>query len=64
MWKKLVYKVGQLFGCAATSFIAFWLITHPEYEPNLAIRCFEIAGSIVAAAILGLDFLDIHPSED
>lgn len=64
MWRKLAYKVGQLFGCAATTFIAYWLITNPWYEPIVWLRTFEIVGSIVAAVILGLDVLDIHPGED
>lgn len=64
MLKRLIYKVGQLFGCAATTFIAFWLITHSYFEPNIFIRYFEIIGSIVAAVILGMDVLDIHPGAD
>ena len=63
-WKSWVYKVGQLFGCAATTFIALWLITHPDYEPNLAIRLFEIIGSLIATVVLGADILDLNPEED
>jgi len=62
--KKWLYKVGQLFGAAATTFIAFWLITHPSYEPNLAIRMFEIVGSELAAFVLCCDVLDLNPEED
>lgn len=60
----ILYKLGQVFGCAATSFIAFWLITNPWHEPIVWLRAFEIVGSIVGAVILGLDFLDIHPGAD
>jgi hypothetical protein len=59
-----MYKVGQLFGAAATTFIALWLITHPDYEPNLAIRGFEIIGSLISAGILGADILDLSPEVD
>ncbi len=62
--KSLMYKVGQVFGAGATFFIATWLLTHPEYEPNPVVRLFEIAGSYVATVILCLDFLDLNPSED
>lgn len=62
--KRLLYKIGQLFGCGACSFIAFILIIEPFHEPDIAIRLFEIVGSIVAAVILGADFLDIHPEAD
>lgn len=64
MIKRVLYKVGQLFGLAATTFIAYWLLTHPWFEPNVAIRMFEICGSAVAAFILFLDLLDIHPKFD
>jgi hypothetical protein len=63
-WKSWAYKAGQLFGAAATTFIALCLITHPDYEPNLAIRLFEIIGSLMAAVVLGMDMLDLNPEED
>jgi hypothetical protein len=63
-WKSWVYKVGQLFGAAATTFIAFQLLFHPELEPNLAIRGFEVLGSLISAGILGADILDLSPEED
>lgn len=64
MWLKAFYKLGQLFGMAATSFIAYWLIGHPHFEPNFWIRNFEIIGSIIAAFILGMDILGFHPASD
>ena len=57
--KSWTFKVAHVFGAAATAHIAFWLITHPSYEPNLAIRAFEIVGSIAAAVILCCDILNI-----
>lgn len=64
MVAKIIYKIGQLFGAAATFFIATWLVFHPEYEPNIAIRLFEIIGSYIAFLILCADVLDLHPKED
>jgi hypothetical protein len=61
---QIFYKIGQAIGCGASIFIAFWLITHPYFEPILAVRIFEIIGSIIAAIILFLDAIDIHPAED
>jgi hypothetical protein len=59
-----VYKIGQIFGCGATAFIALWLVFNPWYEPHLSIRWFEIIASSIAAVILGADILDLSPSED
>jgi hypothetical protein len=63
-WKCWAYKFGQIIGIGATTFIAFWLITHPLYEPNILIRWFEIIGSLIAAVILGADVLDLSPGKD
>jgi len=64
MWQLIVYKIGQVFGCAATLFIALWLIFHPDYEPRLWLRLFEIIGSLIAAVILAADVLDLTPEFD
>lgn len=61
---KILYKIAQLFGAAATFFIATWLVFHPEYEPNIAIRLFEITGNYFASILLCADILDLHPEED
>lgn len=63
-WKTIAFKAGQVTGIGATSFIAFWLITHPYFEPRSWLRWGEIVGSIIAAGILAIDFLDLSPSED
>jgi len=62
--KVLMYKIGQLIGASATIFIASWLLCFPHYEPNPIIRWFEVLGSYLAAGILILDIIDIHPRED
>ena len=64
MWLNLVYKIGQLFGCAATISLALGLAAGWLYEPNVYIKTFEVVGSTVAAFTLALDILDIHPKAD
>lgn len=64
MWKKIIYKIAQLFGCAATSSLALGLAAGWLYEPNIYIKTFEVVGSIAAAVVLGMDILDIHPEAD
>ena len=64
MWKNIVFKVGQVFGIGATAFIAFLLLMHPHYEPRTWLRTIEIVGSIAAAVILAIDFLDFAPWAD
>ena len=60
----ILYKIGQLFGIAATLSLAIGLMFGFLYEPNVFIKGFEIVGSIVAATVLALDILDLHPKVD
>ncbi|MBW2673898.1 MAG: hypothetical protein JRD89_10875 [Deltaproteobacteria bacterium] len=64
MWKKLAYKVAQAFGISATVCIALGLSFGWLYEPRLWVKLVEIIGSLIAAVILFMDALDIHPQAD
>lgn len=63
-WQQVVYKIGEVFGTAATLFIAVWLLLHPDFEPLVPLRAFEILGSLFAAIILCVDVLDLTPEWD
>jgi hypothetical protein len=64
IWQKIMFKIAQTFGAAATTFIAVWLILHPDFEPLVPLRAFEIIGSLIAAVILCVDVLDLTPEWD
>ena len=63
-WQQVIYKIGEVFGAAATLFIAIWLLFHPNFEPIVLLRAFEIIGSLFAAVILCIDVLDLTPEWD
>jgi hypothetical protein len=63
-WQQIVYKIGQLFGVAATATIAIGLSVGWFYEPNLLVKSFEVIGSFIAAGIIGADVLDLTPEFD
>lgn len=63
-WQQVVYKIGEVFGIASTLFIAIWLLLHPDFEPLVPLRAFEIVGSLFAAVILVIDVLDHTPEWD
>ena len=63
-WQQVIYKVGQLFGCAATITIGAGLSLGWFYEPNIWVKSFEVIGSFIAAGIIGADVLDLTPEFD
>lgn len=64
MIKVIIYKIGQIVGCGACISFAYGLLSGRLFEPNPYIYWPEIIGSIIAAIILGADFLNIHPEFD
>ena len=53
----LIFKVGQVIGVGATTFIAYILIKEPSHEKRTWLRATEIAVSIAGALSLAAEFL-------